>query len=101
LRPEGGEVVALMVGDESEKTEVCDIIVDHKKKGLQRRSELHPSYMSLLLIFGVPYIHWRRIQVQIEVLQASQIKHGYVQILCMIISRLVGLISRLGLGLVD
>jgi len=75
LRPEGGEVVALMVGDESENTEVRDIIVDHKKKGLQRRSELHPSYMSLLLIFGVPYIHWRRIQVQIEVLQASEIKH--------------------------
>ena len=46
-RPEGGEVAALMVGNESEKTEVRDIIVYHKKKGLQLISELHPSYMLL------------------------------------------------------
>jgi len=36
-----------------------------------------------------------------EVLQISQIEHGHVQVLCMIISRLIGLISQLGLGLVD
>jgi len=33
-RPEGGEVAALMIGDESENTEIHDIIVCHKKKGL-------------------------------------------------------------------
>ena len=54
-----------------------------------------------LLVFGVPYIHRRRIQVQVEVLQALQIKHGYVHALCIFISRLIGVISRLGSRLVD
>ena len=47
----------------------------------------------ILLVFGVPYIHWRRILIQMEVLQSSQIKHRHVHALCMIISRLIGLIS--------
>jgi len=38
-----------------------------------------------LLVFGVPHIHWRRIQVQVKVLQALQIKHGRVQELCMLL----------------
>ena len=54
-----------------------------------------------MLVFGVPHIHWRRIKVQVETLQDSQIKHEHVQIVCMIISRLIGLFSRLGIGLVD
>jgi len=33
----------------------------------------------------MPHIYWRRIQVQVEVLQASQIKHGRVQTLCMLL----------------
>jgi len=37
----------------------------------------------------------------VEVLKVSQIKHGHVKTLCMIISQLIGLISRLGLRLVD
>ena len=63
--------------------------------------------VSDMLVFGVLHIHWRKILVQVEVLQASQIKHGRVHALGMIIShliglsRLIGLISRLGLGPVD
>jgi len=38
-----------------------------------------------LLIFGVPHIHLRRIWVQVEVLQTSQIKHRHVQALCMLL----------------
>jgi len=32
----------------------------------------------------VPHIHWRRIWVQVKVLQVSEIKHGHVQDLCML-----------------
>jgi len=39
----------------------------------------------ILLAFGVLHIHWRRIQVQMEELQASQIKHGYVHALYMLL----------------
>jgi len=38
-----------------------------------------------MLVFGVPHIHWIRIQVQVEKLQASQIKHGHVQALYMLL----------------
>ena len=38
-----------------------------------------------LLVFEVPNIHWRRIQVQMEVLQVLQIKYGCVQALCMLL----------------
>ena len=48
-----------------------------------------------LLVFGVPHIHWRRIKDQVEVLQASEIKHGHAQTLCMLISQPIGVISRL------
>ena len=53
------------------------------------------------LVFGVPHIHWRRIKDQVEVLPASEIKHGHVQGLRMLISRLIRVISRLGSKLVD
>jgi len=54
-----------------------------------------------MLVFGVTHIHWRRIQVQVEVLLILEIRHEHVQALCMIISRLIGLISRLGYGLIN
>jgi len=34
--------------------------------------------MFLLLVFGVPHIHWRRIKDQVEVLQVFEIKHEHV-----------------------
>ena len=41
---------------------------------------------SILLVFGMPHIHQRRIQVQVEELQASQIKYGHVHALCMLLA---------------
>ena len=53
-----------------------------------------------LLVFGVSHIHWRRINDHVKILQASEInKHVYY--LCMLISRLIGVMSRLGYILVD
>jgi len=49
----------------------------------------------------VPHIYWRRIKDRMEVLQVSEIKHGHAQALCILISRLIGVISQLGSGLVD
>jgi len=54
-----------------------------------------------VLVFGVPHIHWRRIKDQVEMLQASEIKHRNVQVMCMLISQQIGVTSRLGSRLVD
>ena len=43
----------------------------------------------------------KKIKYQVKVLQASEIKHGHVQALCMLNSRLIDIISRLCSGLVD
>jgi len=40
---------------------------------------------NILLVFVVSHIRWRRIKDQVPVLQASEIKHGHVQILCMLL----------------
>jgi len=50
----------------------------------ERLNEHEPRWR--LLAFGVPHIYWRRIQIQVEVLQTSQIKYGYVQALCMLLA---------------
>jgi len=55
----------------------------------------------IMLVFGVSHIHWRRIKDQVEVLQTLEIKHGHVHALCMLISRLIGVTSRIGSSLVD
>jgi len=44
----------------------------------QQQKYYHIYLTYIVLVFGVTHIHWRRIQVQVEVLQASQIKHGRV-----------------------
>ncbi|XP_035844002.1 uncharacterized protein LOC118490455 [Helianthus annuus] len=45
--PTSSEVVALIVGDIEEALDNCDAVVESKKDGLQRISELHPSYLTL------------------------------------------------------
>lgn len=48
-------VVALIVGDFSIENFKCDVIVEHNKRGLQRISELHPSFMALSYLLLFPY----------------------------------------------
>ncbi|XP_035841352.1 uncharacterized protein LOC118488221 [Helianthus annuus] len=45
--PTSSEVAALIVGDIEDALDNRDVIVDSKKDGLQRISELHPSYITL------------------------------------------------------
>ena len=45
--PTSSEVVAVIVGDFNVESSNHDIIVENKSSGLQRISELHPSFMSL------------------------------------------------------
>jgi len=48
-----------------------------------------------LLAFGVPHIHWRRIQIQMEELQSLEINNRQVCTVCMMASRLIARGSRL------
>ncbi|KAJ0754825.1 hypothetical protein HanPI659440_Chr09g0351131 [Helianthus annuus] len=45
--PTSSEVAALIVGEIEDALDNRDVIVDSKKDGLQRISELHPSYIAL------------------------------------------------------
>ncbi|XP_021991783.1 uncharacterized protein LOC110888572 [Helianthus annuus] len=45
--PTSSEVVALIVGNIEEALDNDDVVVESKKDGLQRISELHPSYLAL------------------------------------------------------
>ncbi|XP_035831966.1 uncharacterized protein LOC110870312 [Helianthus annuus] len=45
--PTSSEVAALIVGDIEDALDNRDVVVDSKKDGLQRISELHPSYIAL------------------------------------------------------
>jgi hypothetical protein len=53
--PIGNEVVAIMVGDGSEDVDHRDVVVQDRQGGLQRISELHPTYMPMLYVFMFPY----------------------------------------------
>ncbi|KAK0595529.1 hypothetical protein LWI29_007547 [Acer saccharum] len=50
----GSEVAALIAGDLDDNI-MCDIIVEHKSDGLQRISELHPSFMAMQYPLLFPY----------------------------------------------
>ncbi|KAJ0566267.1 putative helitron helicase-like domain-containing protein [Helianthus annuus] len=45
--PTSSEVAALIVGDIEDALDNRDVVVESKKDGLQRISELHPSYLAL------------------------------------------------------
>ena len=45
--PTTSEVAGLIVGDLTEENFQRDIIVEHRKNGIQRISDLHPSFMSM------------------------------------------------------
>ncbi|XP_035844057.1 uncharacterized protein LOC118490499 [Helianthus annuus] len=53
--PTASEVAALIVGDIGDSLENRDIIVETKSGGLQRISELHPSYLALQYPLLFPY----------------------------------------------
>uniref|UniRef100_A0A2N9FGK8 Helitron helicase-like domain-containing protein n=1 Tax=Fagus sylvatica TaxID=28930 RepID=A0A2N9FGK8_FAGSY len=53
--PTSSEVAAVIVGDFSVESSNRDIIVEHTSSGLQRISELHPSFMSLQYPLLFPY----------------------------------------------
>ncbi|XVF41018.1 hypothetical protein PTKIN_Ptkin01aG0246800 [Pterospermum kingtungense] len=64
--PTSLEVEALIIGDFGDSSIGRDIVIEHKKDGLQRISELHPSFMAMQypLLFsyeedgyyvGIPY----------------------------------------------
>lgn len=54
-KPTADEVAALIIGDFGECDTQRDVIVDHKSNGLQRISELHPSYMAMQYPLLFPY----------------------------------------------
>ena len=58
------------------------------------------SFLLSFLVFGVPPVHWRRVKDHM-VLQTLEINHRHVHALRKLISRLIGVISRLGARLVD
>ena len=53
--PTASEIVALIVGDFTEENVMRDIIVNHKSNGLQRISDLHPSFMAMQYPLLFPY----------------------------------------------
>ena len=53
--PTSSEVAAVIVGDFNVESSNRDIIVENKSSGLQRISELHPSFMSLQYPLLFPY----------------------------------------------
>ena len=53
--PSCSEVAALLVEESSHEESHRDIIVEHKKNGLQRITELHPSFMALQYPLLFPY----------------------------------------------
>lgn len=54
-KPTADEVAALIIGDIGECDRQRDIIVEHRRNGLQRISELHPSYMAMQYPLLFPY----------------------------------------------
>ncbi|XP_049387184.1 uncharacterized protein LOC125851434 [Solanum stenotomum] len=52
-RPTASEVAGLIVGDLTDANFQRDVIVDHRKNGLQRITDLHPCFMSM----NYPLIH--------------------------------------------
>ncbi|XP_060192363.1 uncharacterized protein LOC132621904 [Lycium barbarum] len=53
--PTTSEVAGLIVGDVTEENFQRDIIVEHRKNGLQRITDLHPSFMSMTYPLIHPY----------------------------------------------
>ncbi|KAH0644169.1 hypothetical protein KY284_032053 [Solanum tuberosum] len=53
--PTTSEVAGLIVGDLTEENFQRDIIVEHRKNGLQRITDLHPSFMSMTYPLIHPY----------------------------------------------
>ncbi|XP_021985085.1 uncharacterized protein LOC110880993 [Helianthus annuus] len=53
--PTSSEVAALIVGDIEDALDNRDVVVESKKDGLQRISELHPSYLALQYPLFFPF----------------------------------------------
>ncbi|XP_075088445.1 uncharacterized protein LOC107780595 [Nicotiana tabacum] len=53
--PTASEVAGLIVGDLTKENFKRDVIVEHQKKGLQRITDLHPSFMSMTYPLIHPY----------------------------------------------
>ncbi|XP_062113106.1 uncharacterized protein LOC133824253 [Humulus lupulus] len=53
--PTSSEVAGLIVGDFSEANFERDVIVEHRTKGIQRITDLHPSFMSMTYPLIHPY----------------------------------------------
>ncbi|XP_071737862.1 uncharacterized protein [Rutidosis leptorrhynchoides] len=53
--PSANEVAALIIGDIDGTCDKRDIVIEHRRKGLKRISELHPSYLALQYPLLFPY----------------------------------------------
>ena len=53
--PTASEVAGLIIGDFSEANYQRDVIVEHRTNGLQRITDLHPSFMSMTYPLIHPY----------------------------------------------
>ncbi|XP_071704044.1 uncharacterized protein [Rutidosis leptorrhynchoides] len=53
--PTTNEVAAIIIGDIDGSCDKRDIVLDHRRKGLRRISELHPSYLALQYPLLFPY----------------------------------------------
>uniref|UniRef100_A0A3Q7IID8 Helitron helicase-like domain-containing protein n=1 Tax=Solanum lycopersicum TaxID=4081 RepID=A0A3Q7IID8_SOLLC len=53
--PTASEVAGLIIGDLTDANFQRDVIVEHRKNGLQRITDLHPSFMSMTFPLIHPY----------------------------------------------
>ncbi|XP_070048226.1 uncharacterized protein [Nicotiana tomentosiformis] len=53
--PTASEVAGLIIGDLTDENFQRDVIVEHRKNGLQRITDLHPSFMSMTYPLIHPY----------------------------------------------
>ncbi|XP_075076823.1 uncharacterized protein LOC142163436 [Nicotiana tabacum] len=53
--PTASEVAGLVIGDLTDENFQRDVIVEHRKNGLQRITDLHPSFMSMTYLLIHPY----------------------------------------------
>lgn len=77
--PTAEEVAGLIVGDLSEDNFERDIIVEHRTNGLQRITDLHPSFMSMTYPLIHPYGEdGYRENIQLQNMTGSSTKRQFV-----------------------
>ncbi|KAJ9557686.1 hypothetical protein OSB04_012300 [Centaurea solstitialis] len=79
--PNANEVAGLIVGDFTESNFERDVIVEHRTNGLQRITDLHPSFMSM----SYPLIHpygedGYREDIKLQIVEGNSTKRTFLTI---------------------